>query len=86
MTVSRSTAVAPIFSRAASDPNREHPRWSSGRIEEECLRLTGQDLIQGYHVINRTVPYAELQEEYRMCMENPARAIKLGVVFPAGKC
>ncbi|WP_319477860.1 zinc-binding dehydrogenase [Marispirochaeta aestuarii] len=74
-----------LFSRATSDPNREHPRWRAERIEAECLHLTGRGLIPGHHIIDRLVPYAELREEYRMCMENPARAIKLGVVFPAAE-
>jgi threonine dehydrogenase-like Zn-dependent dehydrogenase len=74
-----------IFSRATSDPNRDHPRWSAGRIEAECLHLIGQGLIPGHHLIDRLVPYAELKEEYRMCMEEPARAIKLGVIFPAAE-
>jgi hypothetical protein len=72
-----------LFSRAASDPNREHPRWCSGRIETECRRLIDAGLIDGSGIIDRVVPYDELKREYEMVMADPARAIKLGIVFPA---
>jgi NADPH:quinone reductase-like Zn-dependent oxidoreductase len=71
-----------LFSRAASDPNRDHPRWSSGRIETECHRLIDAGLIDGSGIIDRVVPYDELKREYEIVMADPARAIKLGIVFP----
>lgn len=70
-----------IFSRAASDPNREHPRWSSERIEAHCLRLITEGRLDGTAVIDRVVPYQELKEEYPRVMTDQSRAIKLGLDF-----
>ncbi|MGC9311715.1 MAG: zinc-dependent alcohol dehydrogenase [Sediminispirochaetaceae bacterium] len=72
-----------LFSRAASDPNREHPRWCSDRIETECRLLIDAGLIDGSGIIDRVVPYDEFKREYEMVMADPARTIKLGIVFPA---
>jgi hypothetical protein len=71
-----------LFSRATSDPNREQPRWDAMRIEEECLHLIEQGHVQGFSIIDRIVPFADLREEYKLTMKNPSRTVKLGVVFP----
>ncbi len=70
-----------IFSRAASDPNREHPRWSGERIEAHCLRLITEGKLNGAAVIDRVVPYWALKAEYRRVMDDQSQAIKLGVDF-----
>jgi len=74
-----------VFSRAGSDPSRDHPRWSGGRIEEECRRLLEEGRLDGSLIVDRVVPYDELKAAFLDVMNDPAAAIKLGVVFPGGE-
>ena len=74
-----------IFSRAASDPNRDHPRWSGERIEEHCLSLITEGKLNGAPVIDRVVPYRTLKAEYPRVMADYSVAIKLGVDFNGGE-
>jgi len=72
------------FSRAGSDPNRDHPRWSSDRIENECYRMIETGQLDGNAIIDRVVPYKDFKQEYELVMADPARAVKLGVDFTKG--
>lgn len=70
-----------IFSRAVSDPNRDHPRWDIQRIDRQCRQLiTGRKII-GESIIDRVVLFSSLQEEFLNAMHDPSYAVKLGVRF-----
>jgi len=68
-----------VFSRACSDPNRDHPRWDSHRIYEVCWRLICQGKIRGEQIVTPVVAFADLLREYPKIATNPAENIKLGV-------
>ncbi len=74
-----------VFSRAVSDPNRDHPRWDIARIEKQCRVLITEGQLLGEGVIDKVVPYSDLKSEYKNTMDDPSRAIKLGVDFKEGK-
>ncbi len=73
-----------VFSRAVSDPNRDHPRWDSGRLEKYCRSLIAEEKLEGTGIIDKVVAYDTLKEEYRQAMDSPSTVIKLGVDFENG--
>ena len=65
-----------VFSRASSEPNRDHPRWDRRRIASACWRMLASGAI--YPV----VPFDEAAGAYEQYVDrNPERAVKLGVWF-----
>lgn len=70
-----------VFSRACSEPNREHPRWDEGRIYATCWRLIREGRLSGEEIVNPVVPFAEAAEAYLRIAEAPETNIKLGVEF-----
>jgi len=67
-----------IFSRACSDPNREHPRWSDERIIACCFDLLVAGAIRGEAIVDPVVPFAKVAEEYQKIARDPGANIKLG--------
>jgi threonine dehydrogenase-like Zn-dependent dehydrogenase len=70
-----------IFSRACSEPNRDHPRWSEKRIYETCWRLICEGRLSGEHVVAPVVPFESLPTEFMKIATEPQSNIKLGVQF-----
>ncbi len=70
-----------VFSRAVSDPNRDHPRWDARRIETCCRKLIAHRSITGEKIIDRVIEYQHLPEAFLQAMNNPSYAVKLGVTF-----
>lgn len=70
-----------IFSRACSEPNRDHPRWSEERLFEVCLHLLTEGRISGEEIVTPVVPFAELAEAYPRIAAAPEWYIKLGVIY-----
>jgi len=70
-----------IFSRACSEPNREHPRWNENRIYELCWRLICEGKLNGERIVTPVVPFDELLNEYPKIETHPELNIKLGVKF-----
>jgi threonine dehydrogenase-like Zn-dependent dehydrogenase len=70
-----------IFSRACSEPNREHPRWTEQRIYATCWRLICQGRLTGEPIVTPVVPFAESPSAYLRIAESPETCIKLGVAF-----
>lgn len=67
-----------IFSRANSDPSRDHPRWNHARIIEASLELLAQGKISGDLVVAPVVPFDDLLEHYPKIATDPSAYIKLG--------
>ena len=67
-----------IFSRACSEPNRDHPRWNTLRLYDESWHLICSGVVSGTRIVNRIVEFDNLGESYEMILD-PERAIKLGV-------
>jgi len=71
-----------VFSRACSEPNPDHPRWSWRRIEDECWRLLASGKLQCEDIVYPVVPFEESAEAYETYVDrHPERSIKLGVEF-----
>jgi threonine dehydrogenase-like Zn-dependent dehydrogenase len=68
-----------LFTRACSDPNRDHPRWSEARLFETCWRLLSEGLLTGEPVVTPVVAFEEALEAYPKAMSEPGGCIKLGV-------
>jgi threonine dehydrogenase-like Zn-dependent dehydrogenase len=71
-----------VFSRACSEPNPDHPRWSFRRIEETCWDMLQKGLINGESIIHPVVPFEEAATAYETYVDRePAQSIKLGIRF-----
>jgi threonine dehydrogenase-like Zn-dependent dehydrogenase len=68
-----------VFSRAVSEPNRDHPRWDAARIERYCAALISRGEIPGAEIVDRVVPFQDLHEALIAAMDDPTYATKLGV-------
>jgi threonine dehydrogenase-like Zn-dependent dehydrogenase len=67
-----------VFSRACSEPNREYPRWTFGRIDRTCKELIEAGAIDGRLIVDKVVPFDELINEYPKIATDPQAALKLG--------
>ena len=72
-----------VFSRACSEPNPEHPRWSEERIIQSCKDMITAGLIDGSDVVTPVVPFETLLDEYPKIASAPHTNIKLGVEYQA---
>ena len=70
-----------IFSRACSQPGRDHPRWNEGRIAAACWKLLCHGRITGDPIVQPIVPFEDLLREYPRIETDPDKNIKLGVKF-----
>ena len=71
-----------VFSRASSEPNRDHPRWDRRRIASACWEMLASGAIDCEGIVDPVVPFDESPEAYEMYVDrNPERAVKLGVRF-----
>ena len=70
------------FSRASSEPNRDHPRWDRRRIVQSCWTMLARGEINCERVIEPVVPFEESHRAYEEFVDrNPQESIKLGVTF-----
>lgn len=71
-----------VFSRASSEPNREHPRWDRWRITRSCWSMLSSGEIDCERIIDPVVPFEKSHRAYEEFVDrNPHESIKLGVVF-----
>lgn len=71
-----------IFSRACSEPNPDHPRWSWRRLEDTCWAMLQQGLIACENIIDPVVSFEEAATGYEQFVDqHPEHSIKLGVRF-----
>ena len=66
-----------IFTRACSDPSRDHPRWDDRRIIDTCYDLLTEGKLSGDSIVNPVVRFDELLEEYPNIARDPNNYIKL---------
>lgn len=71
-----------IFTRACSDPNPDHPRWSHARIQSEVAQFIAIGALQGEKLIDPIVPFDDLINVYPRIATDPESMIKLGVTYP----
>ena len=70
-----------IFARANSDPNRDHPRWSFGRIIDTCWKWLSEGRFDCEDIVAPVVPFADAAATYEEMDNYPERSVKLGVSF-----
>jgi threonine dehydrogenase-like Zn-dependent dehydrogenase len=70
-----------VFSRAASDPNADHPRWSERRVWETCWQAILDGRLRGQDIVDPVVPFSEAPVAFARMAADPASSIKLGVRF-----
>ena len=70
-----------IFARANSDPNRDHPRWSFGRIIDTCWKWLSEGRFDCEDIVAPVVPFADAAAAYEEMDNYPERSVKLGVSF-----
>lgn len=71
-----------VFSRAASEPNPDYPRWNRRRIEDVCWEMLRSGLIDCEDIIYPVVPFDQSAEAYCEYVDrHPERSIKLGITF-----
>ena len=67
-----------IFTRACSDPNRDHPRWDDRRIVDTSFGLLAEGKLSGDSIVNPVVRFDELLDKYPYIARDPNKYIKLG--------
>ncbi len=71
-----------VFSRVASEPFRDHPRWNRKRIEQTVWQMISSGYIDGRELIQPVVSFAEAAEAYSTYLDQfPEKSIKLGIRF-----
>lgn len=71
-----------VFSRAGSEPNRDHPRWNRPRIATSCWELLASGAIDCERIVDPVVNFAEAPRAYEEYVDrNPQNSVKLGVAF-----
>ena len=67
-----------VFTRACSQPDRDHPRWDEARIFQVCWRWLCEGRLTGEPIVTPVVAFNDLAEEYPQIAGHPDRYIKLG--------
>jgi threonine dehydrogenase-like Zn-dependent dehydrogenase len=71
-----------VFSRVASEPLPQYPRWNRKRIEATVWQFILDGIIDGTMIIDPIVPFSESAEAYISYVdEHPENSIKLGIRF-----
>ncbi|MBN1519317.1 MAG: zinc-binding dehydrogenase [Spirochaetales bacterium] len=71
-----------VFSRASSEPNRDHPRWNRRRIEDSCWAMLMGGRLDCQSIVDPVVPFLGSAEGFmRHVDREPESSVKLGVWF-----
>jgi threonine dehydrogenase-like Zn-dependent dehydrogenase len=71
-----------VFSRASSEPNRDHPRWDRRRIANSCWSMLASGAIDCEKIIDPVVNFDEAPGAYEEYVDrNPQKSVKLGIAF-----
>lgn len=70
-----------IFTRAESEPHRDHPRWNNRRLADAAWELLASGTVNCLPVVQPVVAFDDVVEAYREIDEHPERSVKLGVRF-----
>ncbi len=71
-----------VFSRASSEPSRDHPRWDRRRIAMSCWSLLATEAIDCERIIDPVVRFDEAPYAYEEYVDrNPQQSVKLGLAF-----
>jgi threonine dehydrogenase-like Zn-dependent dehydrogenase len=68
-----------VFSRASSEPSRDHPRWDRRRIAMSCWSLLATGAIDCERIIDPVVPFDDAPYAYEKYVDRyPQQSVKLG--------
>jgi threonine dehydrogenase-like Zn-dependent dehydrogenase len=71
-----------VFSRASSEPGRDHPRWDRRRIATSCWNMLASGKIDCQRIVDPVVSFDEAPRAYEEYVDrNPHESIKLGIAF-----
>ena len=70
-----------VFTRACSDPNRDHPRWNNDRIYTCCYDLIVNHKVLGEKVVWPIVRFDDLIAAYPKIADDSSSTLKLGVRY-----
>ncbi|KWW18192.1 MULTISPECIES: zinc-binding alcohol dehydrogenase [Peribacillus] len=71
-----------VFSRAASEPNPDYPRWNRKRIEETCWELLMNGYLNCEDIIEPIVTFEQSAEAYMEYVDqHPELSIKMGIDY-----
>ena len=70
-----------VFTRACSQPDRDHPRWDNDRIYDVCWRLLCEGALTGDPIVQPVVTVDDLIDAYEKIASDPGSNVKLGVSF-----
>jgi threonine dehydrogenase-like Zn-dependent dehydrogenase len=70
-----------IFSRACSQPDRDHPRWDERRIQQVCLQWFIEGRLSGETVVTPVATVETVAEEYLEVLQGRSSAVKLGLAW-----
>jgi threonine dehydrogenase-like Zn-dependent dehydrogenase len=74
--------AALVFSRASSEPNRDHPRWDRRRIARSCWNMLASGAIDCEKIIDPVVNFDEAPGAYEEYVDrNPQQSVKLGIAL-----
>ncbi|RFU63574.1 zinc-binding alcohol dehydrogenase [Bacillus sp. V59.32b] len=69
-----------VFSRAASEPNPDYPRWNRKRIEDTCWELLMNGHLDCEDIIDPIVSFEESADAYMKYVDQqPQLSIKMGI-------
>lgn len=70
-----------IFSRAESEPFRDHPRWNNARVMKTCFSLLAEGRLTGEGIVSEPVPFDSVLDAFEAAVKEPGKIVKLGVKF-----
>jgi threonine dehydrogenase-like Zn-dependent dehydrogenase len=71
-----------IFSRAVSEPGRDHPRWTFRRIELTCWDMLQGKALDCESIVDPVVPFLQSAAAYERYVDrHPEESVKMGVAF-----
>lgn len=70
-----------VFTRAESEPQRDHPRWNNRRQADAAWELLAAGRLRCEPIVQPVAPFARAADAYREIDEHPERSVKLGVTF-----
>jgi threonine dehydrogenase-like Zn-dependent dehydrogenase len=71
-----------VFSRAASEPNPDYPRWNRKRIEDTCWELLMNGYLNCADIIQPIVTFENSADAYMEYVDqHPELSIKMGIEY-----
>jgi threonine dehydrogenase-like Zn-dependent dehydrogenase len=70
-----------VFTRAESEPHRDHPRWNNRRQADAAWDLLATGKLACEKIVQPVVSFDDVVQAYREIDEHPERSVKLGVRF-----